>query len=160
MTNDNHRAKLQRWDTYFHTICSAVASKSPCKSRQIGAILVRDNSIVATGFNGPPRNYPHCEGECNRRRLGYKSGEGLHLCPAAHAEVNCISNAARLGVSVRGTTLYMNCISPCKDCMIQIVNAGIIEIVVNSLDWYHDMSKAILLNSRVEIRKFYFGGEY
>jgi len=64
MYNQNEKItaekKLKRWDTYFYSICVAVASKSPCKSRQIGAILVRNKKIVSTGFNGPPVNYPHC----------------------------------------------------------------------------------------------------
>ena len=61
----------KRWDTYYNRICRAVASKSPCLSRQIGAILVKENVVVATGYNGPPRGYPHCEsvdyGLCPRK---------------------------------------------------------------------------------------------
>ena len=66
-----------RWDSYFHKICTAVSSKSPCLSRNIGAIIVRDKSVISTGYNGPPRNYPHCEpidGKCPRHAKGYKSG--------------------------------------------------------------------------------------
>lgn len=151
-------ASTERWDKYFHTICKAVSSKSPCLSRQIGAILVRDKSIVSTGYNGPARGYPHCRAAigpnnlCPRKVLGYKSGEGLHLCPAAHAEGNCVANAARNGVSTIDTTLYMNCIIPCKDCAIILVNAGIKEIVVDDVTPYHDVSVKILRN--VVIRPF------
>jgi len=60
---------IKRWDTYFHSICIAVASKSPCLSRKIGAILVRDKSIVATGYNGPPRGVPHCGHDRNMKRF-------------------------------------------------------------------------------------------
>ena len=145
---------MNRWDKYFHNICIAVASKSPCLSRQIGAILVRDKSIVATGYNGPARNYPHCEGECPRKLKGYKSGEGLVECPAAHAEGNCIANAARLGVCTVGTTLYMNSIVPCKDCMILLVNAGITEVVIEKYEWYHEMSADISIYGGIKIREF------
>ncbi len=148
-----------RWDKYFLNICKAISSKSPCLSRQIGALLVRDKSIVSTGFNGPARGYPHCEeyllGEkvgCPRKFRGYKSGEGLHLCSAAHAEANCIANAARIGASTVGTTLYLNCIIPCKDCAILLVNAGIVEIVVEEMEDYHEMSEGILKD--VIIRSF------
>jgi len=143
-----------RWDTYFHSICCAVASKSPCLSRQIGAILVRDKSIVSTGFNGPARGYDHCEIQCPRKVMGFKSGEGLVHCPAAHAEGNCVANAARIGASTINTTLYMNCIIPCKDCMILLVNAGIKEVVVDDIENYHEMSINIAKKGNIKIRKF------
>jgi len=157
---DYYGAKLKRWDTYFHKICEAISSKSPCLSRQIGAILVRDKSIVSTGYNGPARGYPHCgrnqiqDFECPRHAQGFKSGEGLHLCPAAHAEGNCIANAARNGVVTVGTTLYMNCIIPCKDCSILLVNAGIKEIVIDDATPYHEMSIEILKKGNIKIREF------
>lgn len=177
-----------RWDIYFHKICEAVASKSPCLSRQIGAVLVRDRSIVSTGFNGPARGYPHCgevksfmvskdfsiEGledlrpgeiivlqdktlaqfppKCPRQLKGYKSGEGLVECPAAHAEGNCIANAARIGAVTVGSTLYMNSIIPCKDCAIILVNAGITEVVIDEVVPYHQMSLEILKS--VKVRRF------
>jgi len=169
---DYFNKKQMRWDNYFRTICKAVASKSPCLSRNIGAILVRDNSIVSTGYNGPARGYPHCdailqpmediqiEGEahfsrsCPRRAKGYASGEGLHECPAAHAEGNCVANAARNGVSTIGTTLYMNCIIPCKDCAIILVNAGVKEIVIDDKTPYHEMSIKILEKGNIKVREF------
>ena len=174
MDEDYFGEKIIRWDSYFHKICEAVASKSPCLSRNIGAILVRDNSVISTGFNGPARGYPHCEGIihqesinygdinkfikyrlfCPRHAQGFKSGEGLINCPAAHAETNCIANAARIGASTIGSTLYMNCIIPCKDCMILLVNAGIIGIVVDELKPYHEMSLGIAKHGKIRIRRF------
>jgi len=156
----------KRWDTFFHTVCIAISTKSPCLSRQIGAILVRDKSIISSGYNGPARGYKHCGdiqpgvmqgisgklGICPRKAKGYKSGEGLHECPAGHAEVNSIINAARNGVSVMGATLYMNCIIPCKDCAILLVNAGIKEIVIDDITPYHEMSLDIL--EGITIRRF------
>ena len=153
---------MDRWDNYFHKVCKAVASKSPCLSRQIGAILVKDKSIVSTGYNGPARGYPHCGPvgpkssltNCPRKLKGYKSGEGLNECPAAHAEANCIANAARIGASTVGTTLYMNCILPCKDCATALVNAGIVEVVVEDLKPYHHMSVGIFKHAGIKTRKF------
>lgn len=144
----------KRWDSYFHSICIAIASKSPCLSRKIGAILVRDRSIISTGFNGPARGYPHCIDECPRKLKGYKSGEGLIECPAAHAEGNCIANAARIGASTINAILYMNCIIPCKDCMVLLVNAGIVEVVVEEDIPYHAMSLDIAKYGNISIRKF------
>jgi len=158
MRDDYFNQKLRRWDTYYHNICIAVASKSPCLSRQIGSILVREKIIIATGFNGPPRNHPHCqmsEGPiCPRKAQGYKSGEGLHLCPATHAEANCIASAARIGASVNNSTLYLNCIIPCKDCMALIINAGIIEVVCDKADPYHEMSLTMAKYANIKIREF------
>jgi dCMP deaminase len=78
----------------------------------------------------------------------------MELCPAQHAEENCISNAARLGVSVVGTTLYMNCIIPCKNCFGTLINAGIVEIVVDKVDCYDKYTQCLIDNSSIKIRPF------
>ncbi len=176
---------MNRWDVYFHSICEAVASKSPCLSRKIGAILVRDHSIVSTGYNGPPRGIPHCgidrlraddtlwnelidrrilfpneiipdefSTTCPRKLLGFKSGEGMEWCPAQHAEINCVSNAARNGVSTLGTTLYMNCVIPCKNCFGTLINAGIVEVVVDNPSPYDKFTQYLINNSDIKIRRF------
>ena len=152
--NNYYGNQMKRWDTYFHSICVAVATKSPCLSRQIGAILVRDKSIIATGYNGPARGYPHCIDECPRRLSGFKSGEGLEHCPASHAEMNCVANAARIGTNTCGSTLYMNSLLPCKFCAVILVNAGISEIVVDETKPYHEMSIDIFKHGNVAIRRF------
>lgn len=170
---------MNRWDNYFFNICYAVAKNSLCMSRQIGAILVRDKSIVSTGYNGPARSIYDCNyrliwdtklqkaitnafqtpelGRCPRQQLGLKSGEGLHLCPAVHAETNAITNAARLGVSTLGTTLYLNTQIPCKDCLSNIINAGIEEIVCTELLHYSELTKWMLEDCvalRLKVRTF------
>lgn len=179
---------MDRWDKYFHELCIAVATKSPCLSRKIGAILVRDKSILSTGYNGPPRGVPHCgherltkdkvlqdtisshsivfdteetkerfirfRDECPRRVLGYQSGTHMELCPAQHAEENAISNAARLGVSVLESTLYMNCVIPCKGCFGTLINAGIVEVVVEETKVYDKHTQFLIDNSTIHIRKF------
>ena len=158
---DYHQERLKRWDTYYYSICKSVASKSSCLSRQIGSILVKDKIIVATGFNGPPRGYPHCNAStpdedkiCPRKMLGYKSGEGLLHCPATHAEANCIASAARIGAPVTDCTLYLNCIIPCKDCMSLIINAGIVEVVCEKAEPYHYMSLDMAKHANLKIREF------
>ncbi len=164
-----------RWDRYFHRTCIAVALNSRCLSRQIGAIIVRDHSIISTGYNGPPRGVPHCPTRlgdstlgnelfinklkleldvCPRVSLGYKSGDGLHLCIAAHAEANAIVNAARVGVSVLNTTLYLNTVIPCKNCMSLIINAGIKQIVCEKLDAYDEIGVWMARSTGVKLRTF------
>jgi dCMP deaminase len=143
---------------------------------------VKDHSIVSTGYNGPPRGVPHCgfdrwmkddvlvdsvrntnynidketrfKNDCPRRILSYESGTHMELCPAQHAEENAISNAARLGVSVLGSTLYMNCITPCKNCFGTLINAGILEIVVDDIKMYDRHTQFLVDNSTIKIRQF------
>ena len=170
---------LVRWDSYFHSICETISSKSPCLSQKIGAILVYDHSIISTGYNGPARGIPHCgykrlindniirklmpqspdtidyvESTCPRKVLGYASGTHMELCPAQHAEENCISNAARNGVSVLNSTLYINCIIPCKNCFSTLINAGINEIVVEEITPYDEFTQFLINNSDIKIRRF------
>lgn len=142
------------WDKYFLSLCDAVASNCKCFSRQIGALLVRDKSIISTGYNGPPRGVDHCITTCQRQALGYKSGEGLHLCPAVHAEVNAVIDAARKGASTLNCTLYMNSIIPCKACTGVLVNAGVIEVVVLQTTPYDSLSIKLFHQANIKIREF------
>lgn len=170
---------MGNWDAYFLKIATSVAENSKCLSRRIGAILVRDKSVISTGYNGPPRGVPHCDERyscdpylaeiisgtagltkpdtpvCPRRLLGYASGEGTHLCIASHAEVNCINNAARNGVCTLGATLYLSCdILPCKNCLCEIINAGIVEVVVVEMQPYDRTSLYIIRHSGLKIRTY------
>ena len=169
------------WDKYYLDIAEQVALRSTCLSRKIGAVLVKDKIIVCEGYNGAARNIPHCGPErlkndhvlahrmndafnpvfgdnsmCPRRRLGFATSQGLHLCPAVHAEANCIANAARIGICTFGTSIYLTCGTPCKDCLSLIINAGIQEVIVTSLDFYDDLSKFILKMSKgvIEVRTY------
>lgn len=145
------------WDEYYYRICNVVGSHSKCLSRQIGAILVRDKVVICTGFNGPPRGVPHCEGPtCPRQVKHYASGEGLHLCPAAHAERNAIVQAARLGIVTKDVTLYLNTNVPCKDCLIEIINAGIREVVCTEMKHYDLKTGFILEHSDLKVRVYDF----
>lgn len=164
---------MEKWNSNFHDLCVEISMWSTCLSRQVGAVIVRDKTIVSTGFNGPPRGIPHCGEErvlvdptikymlpekrhlCPRKALGFKSGQGLDLCTASHAEENAIVNAARIGVPTIGTTMYMSCGIPCKDCLKKIINAGIIEIVCTDIDdWYDDMSKFLVQQSKLKVRNY------
>lgn len=171
--------KKTEWDEYFLKITRAVGGNSKCLSRQIGAILVRDKSIISTGYNGPPRGVPHCSERyacdehlimhlqalhgkrvydttvCPRRIMGFGSGEGLNFCIASHAEVNCINNAARQGICTRGSTMYLSChILPCKNCLCEIINAGIEEVVVLEHQPYDQASLFLIKHSGLRIRAY------
>jgi len=156
------------WDEYYYNVCRQAARNSKCLSRRIGAILVNKNKgIFATGYNGPPSGIVRCdyrddidaeleEGVCPRRTLGYKSGEGLGICIAAHSEANCIYMCARDGLVAEGAIMYMTCGIPCKNCMITIIQAKIKELVVTKMDAYDDESVWLLKNSNIKVRLYDF----
>ena len=156
------------WDEYFYNMCRNAARNSKCLSRRIGAILVNDNKgIFATGYNGPPTGIVRCdyrddlgieleEGVCPRKTLGYKSGEGLEICIAAHAEANAINMCARDGFKAEGATMYMTCGIPCKECMIKIIQVKIKELVLTSMESYDNISVWLLKNSNIKVRLYDF----
>lgn len=167
------------WDEYFFNVAKQAARNSKCFSRRIGAILVKDNIVISTGYNGPPRGIPPCErrwgqdpslqsymdedfdikkvrGVCPRKIIGAKSGTQMELCPASHAEENTILNCARLGISTKNTTMYMACGIPCNKCMTKIINAGVIELVVTDFTYYDELSKYLLDKSEIKVRRFDF----
>lgn len=129
--------KRPSWDEYFMGMAELTAERSTCLRRQVGAVIVQDKHIVATGYNGAPRGLPHCEekGGCLREELGVPAGERHELCRALHAEQNAIIQAATLAQSIDGATIYITH-QPCIICAKMIINAGIQRIVVK--DGYPD----------------------
>jgi dCMP deaminase len=149
------------WDKYFLNVCKAVSENSKCLSRKIGVIIVRDRSIISTGYNGPARGIEHCENRnpnkemaCPRRLMGYASRQGMEYCPATHAEVNAIVNTARNGICIKGSTMYMTCPIPCKNCLTNILNSGIIELVVGSMTDYDLLAKELIGQSGIRVREY------
>ena len=118
------------WDEYFMEIAEIVKTRSTCLRRQVGAVIVKDNRIITTGYNGAPSGLRHCTdiGGCERERLHIPSGQRHELCRALHAEQNAIIQAAKLGVSIDGATLYCTH-QPCVICAKMIVNSGISRVV-------------------------------
>ena len=117
------------WDAYFMDIARAVATRATCLRRRVGAILVRDKRILATGYNGAPSGIVHCrEVGCLRERLGVPTGEKHEMCRGSHAEQNVLAQAARYGIAVEGAALYCTN-EPCVICTKLLINAGISEIV-------------------------------
>ena len=124
------------WDSYFMKIARVVAERSTCLRRQVGAVLVRDKRLLATGYNGAPTGLMHCEEEgCLRRQQGVPSGQRHELCRGLHAEQNSIIQAALHGVSTKGAILYCTH-HPCSLCARMLVNGGITRVVL--LESYPD----------------------
>lgn len=119
------------WDEYFMEMAALTAKRSTCLRRQVGAVIVQDKHIIATGYNGAPRGIMHCleRGGCIREKMGVPSGERHELCMALHAEQNAVIQAATLGQSIEGGTIYITH-QPCVICAKMIINAGIRRIVV------------------------------
>ena len=116
------------WDEYWMNIAKDVAKRSTCLRRQIGAVIVKDNVIISTGYNGAPRGFPHClDVGCRRDKLNIKSGERHEECIGVHAEQNALIQAGR---EAAGATLYVNSY-PCKICAKLIINAGIRRVVMS-----------------------------
>ena len=116
------------WDEYWMKIVNDVAERSTCLRRQIGALVVKNNVILSTGYNGAPRGFPHClEAGCRRDKLNIASGERHEECVGVHAEQNALLQAGR---DAGGATLYVNAF-PCKICAKLIINAGIKRVVMS-----------------------------
>ncbi len=138
------------WDTYFMKICHVVAERSTCLRRQVGALLVSDRRILATGYNGAPKGLPHCaEVGCLRTRLGIPSGERQELCRGVHAEQNAIIQAAVHGVTLQEVTLYCT-IQPCITCAKMLINANVKRIVYEG-DYPDELALQLLGDASVEL---------
>ncbi len=129
-----------------------VARRSTCMRRNVGATLVRDRRILATGYNGAPSGVAHCEElGCPRERNNVPSGERHELCRGLHAEMNALIQAGVFGVSTANSTLYTTA-HPCSLCAKMIINAGVDRVV--TLDDYPDeLSKQMLDEAEVTIKK-------
>jgi len=116
------------WNAYFMSIAEMVAKRSTCLRRSVGAVIVKDKRILATGYNGAPRNLRHCaQTGCLREQLGVKSGERHELCRGIHAEQNAIVQAAYYGVPIHGAVIYCTNL-PCSICTKMLINAGVTGI--------------------------------
>ena len=118
------------WHIYYMNIAHEIAKRSNCIRRQIGALLVLDNRIISTGYNGTPRGLLNCfAGGCPRcANVELGSGKDLTECLCSHAEENSIVQAAYHGIRMKGATMY-TMLSPCLICAKMIINAGINPVI-------------------------------
>ncbi len=116
------------WDEYFIELAYFVARRSTCIRRQVGAVIVKDKHILATGYNGAPKGIAHClDTGCLRDKLGIPSGTRHEICMASHAEQNAIIQAAYHGIAIKDSVIYCTT-HPCSICAKMIINAGIKKI--------------------------------
>lgn len=147
---------MNKWDQRFMELTHSIASWSSCyqPNRKIGACIVKNKRILTTGYNGAPAGIKSCveRGECLRRKLGIPSGTRHELCYAVHAEQNAIIQAAKLGASIEGATLYCTH-QPCVLCAKMIVNSGITRVVYGE-GYPDDFSMEIFREAGVEVVKY------
>ncbi|NCO60525.1 MAG: cytidine deaminase [Deltaproteobacteria bacterium CG_4_8_14_3_um_filter_51_11] len=138
------------WHQYFLSITSMVAMRSTCLRRHVGAIIVKDKRILATGYNGAPAGLRHCEEVgCVRDNISVPSGMRHELCRGLHAEQNAIIQAAYHGISIAGATLYCTN-KPCVICSKMLINAGIRTIYYQD-GYSDDLADQILEEAGIQL---------
>jgi dCMP deaminase len=148
----NKEKKRIGWHEYFMQIAHLVAQRSTCLRRKVGAVLVRDKRMLATGYNGAPRGLEHClDRGCLREKLRIPSGERHELCRGLHAEQNAIIQASLYGISAKDSVLYITN-QPCIICAKMLINAGISEIII-AQGYPDEMSEKMLKEAKIKIRK-------
>jgi dCMP deaminase len=149
--------KRPSWDEYFMEITHLVARRSTCLRRHVGAVLVKDRNILATGYNGAPSGVAHClDVGCLRERLAVLPGERHELCRGLHAEQNAIIQAAKHGTNINGSTLYCTT-SPCNICSKMLINAGIVRIVYE-VGYPDPLAEEMIEEAGIETIKFTTAG--
>jgi len=146
------KSKRPSWDEYFVKLTEIVGTRGTCDRAYVGSILIKDKRILATGYNGAPVGLPSCDevGHEIHATTGEDGKISKHCIRTAHAELNAITNAARVGVAVHGATLYCQ-MTPCYTCAKTIVNAGIVRVV--AIKDYHsaDLTKKIFKQAKIKL---------
>lgn len=146
------------WDSYFMRLADLAALRSNCMKRRVGCVVVRGNRVIATGYNGTPRNLPNCnEGGCPRCNMGHGSGAQLSTCLCLHAEENALLEAGRDRISgshpdERGVLYCNTC--PCLTCSIKIVQSGIKEVVYAQSYSMDESSHRVMSQANIILRQF------
>ena len=142
---------FDKWDHRFMEMAQLVSTWASCNRRKIGAVIVKDKRVLTTGYNGAPAGIKTCveKGVCPRQQLGIPSGQRHELCYAVHAEQNAIIQAAKLGISIEGATLYCTH-QPCILCAKMIVNS-VLSRVIYGEGYPDEFSMQIFEEARVNV---------
>ncbi|KAG0276593.1 Deoxycytidine monophosphate (dCMP) deaminase [Linnemannia exigua] len=140
------------WDSYFMYLANLAARRSNCMKRRVGCVLVRERRVIATGYNGTPKNLTNCnEGGCSRCNQATPCGKGLDRCLCMHAEENALLEAGRERVG-KESTIYCNT-CPCLGCAIKIVQVGVSEVVYSESYGMDDLTAEVFRNAGVILRQ-------
>ena len=133
-------------------VAELISHRSTCIRRKVGAVIVQDKRIMATGYNGAPKGLKHCcEVGCLRADQNIPSGERHELCRGLHAEQNAIIQAAVFGVSIEGSSLYCTN-TPCVVCVKMLINAGVQEIIYAG-EYPDQLAKDMIEESSIKIKR-------
>jgi len=132
------------WHEYFLAVAKIMSTRSTCSSRPVGCVIVKDNRILVSGYNGPPPGAPHCSDRnkpdrifCLRRAANIPDSAKLDGCPSVHAEENAVALAERLGLNLQGASVYIT-LAPCIRCLERLASAGVrhvyYELAYRSVD--------------------------
>jgi len=141
------------WNQYFMEMAELAAKRASCLRRKVGAVLVKNKKVLATGYNGAPKDITHCEVTgCLREKLEVPSGERHEICRGVHAEQNLVAQAACHGVKTEGSTVYCTH-QPCIICTKILINAGVEKIYFKN-SYSDQFAEKLLKESNVEFLKY------
>ena len=141
------------WDEYFMDMADLAATRASCLRRKVGAVLVKNKKVLATGYNGAPKDIPHCEVTgCLREEMKVPSGERHEICRGVHAEQNLVAQAAFHGVKTEGSTVYCTH-QPCIICTKILINAGVDKIYYKNA-YSDEFAEKLLEESNIELLKY------
>ncbi len=156
MSNTNY--KRPSWDEYFMKLADTVATRATCDRGRSGCVIAREKQILVTGYVGSPRALPHCDdvGHLMKQIIHEDGSKSQHCMRTVHAEQNAICQAARLGISLEGGTLYCR-MTPCRTCAMLIINCGIERVVCEKK--YHRGKESEEMFKEANIELVYFEDE-
>jgi dCMP deaminase len=137
------------WDVYFMEIAHLVSTRATCPRKSVGAVLVQDRRILATGYNGAPKGLPHCPPDGDKNEWPQGCLMAGHCARSLHAEQNAFLQAAMIGVPCKDATIYVTC-QPCNTCAKMIVNAGVKRVIYRG-EYPDEFSKEIFRLAAIEV---------
>ena len=150
--SETPQAARPLWDEYFMKITGVVSERATCVKRRVGAIIVKDNRILSSGYNGSPKGMKHCgEVGCIRKDMNVPSGQRHELCRGLHAEQNAIIQAAWHGVKIEGATMYCT-YQPCVICVKMMINAGIKRLVYSG-SYPDELAANMIVESKMQVTR-------
>jgi dCMP deaminase len=156
--NDKPKHIRPSWDEYFMEMTDAVAKRATCDRGRAGCVIVRDKQILVTGYVGSPRGLPHCDdvGHLMKSVIHEDGSVSRHCVRTVHAEQNAITQAARRGIALEGSTLYVK-MTPCRTCAMLIINCGIERVVCRMK--YHAGKESEEMFRQAGVKLEYFSEE-
>ncbi|MFW5793343.1 MAG: deoxycytidylate deaminase [Bacteroidota bacterium] len=159
MKKEAEKYSRPSWDEYFMEIAHTVSKRATCDRGRSGCVIARDRQILVTGYVGSPKNLPHCDdvGHEMKKVLHENGSTSMHCVRTVHAEQNAICQAARLGISIEGATLYCR-MTPCRVCAMLIINCGIKKVICEKK--YHAGGESEIMFKNANVELVYFSEDY